>query len=201
MRIGVDVDNTIICYDDVFASLAIANGFDIARTAQKSDVKRWFHDQEMYDDFTRLQGQAYGSHISMAKVFDGVIAFLKEARGFACDVFLVSHKTEFPIIGEQINLHESVKNFLITQEVVSHAGYEHTISLENVFLESSIEAKLQRIRSLNLNFFIDDLPNILSHRNFPEGVSRIFFSKIKGCDPALESVRFGSWAEITRRIL
>jgi hypothetical protein len=201
MRIGIDIDNTIICYDKVFTSLARENGIEVDKKASKSDVKRCFHDRGMHDVFTRLQGQAYGSHISLAKIFDGVLPFLKKARGSAWELFLISHKTEFPIIGERINLHDAVKRFLIAEQVISETGLDHHISLQNVFLEPTLDLKLNRIGLLRLNYFVDDLPNVLLHEKFPSSTLPILFSQISDHEPTLEPCRCSTWSEITASIL
>lgn len=48
----------------------------------------------------------------------------------------------------------------------------YAIGLGNVFFESTREEKLARIRSLNLDRFIDDLVEVLENPDFPEGLER-----------------------------
>ena len=59
MRIGIDIDNTIVCYDHVFAPIAVQAGFDVPLSSTKSEVKKWFHERCLEDEFTNLQGQVY----------------------------------------------------------------------------------------------------------------------------------------------
>ena len=61
MRVGIDIDNTIICYDKAFALLAKMTGFDVPPSASKQEVKAWFHQNGLYEEFTILQGQVYES--------------------------------------------------------------------------------------------------------------------------------------------
>lgn len=77
MRIGIDFDNTIICYDEVFCHLAKSWGLinpDFKGTKQQlRDEIRTTHDDITWQ---RLQGKAYGEFIGHAKLFDGFKAFL-----------------------------------------------------------------------------------------------------------------------------
>ena len=63
MRIGIDIDNTIICYDRVFAAVAKSRGYTVHSSASKTEVKKWFHERGMHQAFTRLQGEVYGKFI------------------------------------------------------------------------------------------------------------------------------------------
>ena len=56
MRIGIDIDNTIICYDRVFAHVAMSQGFSVQSDASKRG-KKWFHERDMQQAFTLLQGE------------------------------------------------------------------------------------------------------------------------------------------------
>ena len=80
MRIGIDIDNTIICYDRVFAAVAKSRGFSVQSSASKTEVKKWFHERDMRQAFTHLQGEVYGKFIDLANLFDGVLAFIDFAK-------------------------------------------------------------------------------------------------------------------------
>ena len=47
---------------------------------------------------------------------------------------------------------------------------------ERIFFESSAIAKIRKIKSLNLDFFVDDLVTILNHRQFPDVTKKILFN-------------------------
>jgi hypothetical protein len=49
----------------------------------------------------RLQGQVYGKHILLAKVFAGVHEFICLAKMRGHEVFVVSHKSEFGHFDEE----------------------------------------------------------------------------------------------------
>jgi hypothetical protein len=176
MRIGIDIDNTIICYDHVFAAVANSRGFCVQSSASKTEVKKWFHERDMHQAFTHLQGEVYGKFIDLANLFDGVLAFIEFAKKSGCHLFLVSHKTRYPLVGEKVDLHKSARNFLIDKNVISKSGVVG-VPPNNVFFESTLNRKINRISTLNLDFFIDDLLQIFEHSDFPKTTNFVHFSQ------------------------
>ncbi len=196
MRIGIDIDNTIICYDRVFAAVAISRGYSVHSNASKTEVKKWFHERDMHQAFTHLQGEVYGKFIDLANLFDGVLAFIEFAKKSGCNLFLVSHKTRYPLVGEKVDLHKSARNFLIDNNVISKCGGVG-VPPNNVFFESSLDRKINRISTLNLDFFIDDLLQVFEHLNFPKTTNFVHFSQdlVKNVPNGKVST-FQNWKEI-----
>ena len=176
MRIGIDIDNTIICYDRVFAHVAMSQGFPVKSNASKNEVKKWFHEREMQQAFTLLQGEVYGKFIDLASLFDGVLAFVDVAKRAGCHLFLVSHKTRYPLVGEKFDLHKSASRFLTDNNVISKYNGVGVHS-KNVFFECTLSRKINRIAALNLDFFIDDLLQVFQHSNFPKKTNFMHFSQ------------------------
>ena len=196
MRIGIDIDNTIICYDRVFAAVAKSRGYSVHSSASKTEVKKWFHERDMHQAFTRLQGEVYGTFIDLANLFDGVLAFIEFAKKSDCHLFLVSHKTRYPLIGEKVNLHKSARNFLIDNNVISKCGGVG-VPLNNVFFEGTLNRKIKRISTLKLDFFIDDLLQVFEHSNFPETTNFVHFSRDLVTNVSNGKVpTFPSWKQI-----
>ncbi|MGB2051385.1 MAG: haloacid dehalogenase-like hydrolase, partial [Candidatus Puniceispirillaceae bacterium] len=137
MRVGIDIDNTIICYDKAFASLAKKTGFDVPSSASKQEVKAWFHQQGLHEEFTILQGQIYGQFISMAHIFEGVLHFIADAIRQRHQLYLVSHKTKYPIKGDQVDLHEAAINFLSQQNIVCDQK-PNAIPFDHVYFEQTL---------------------------------------------------------------
>ena len=87
MRIGIDIDNTIICYDRVFAAVAKSRGYSLRTVVhQKLRLKNGFTNGTCAT-FTRLQGEVYGKFIDLANLFDGVLAFIEFAKKSDCHLF------------------------------------------------------------------------------------------------------------------
>ena len=196
MRIGIDIDNTIICYDRVFAHVAMSQGYSVHSDASKNEVKKWFHERDMQQAFTLLQGEVYGKFIGLASLFDGVHAFIDVAKKAGCHLFLVSHKTRYPLVGEKFDLHKSASRFLIDNNVISK--YNNVgVHSNNVFFEGTLARKIHRIAALNLDFFIDDLLQVFQHSNFPKKTNFMHFSQeLPEISLTDEFSTFANWKQI-----
>lgn len=190
--LGVDFDNTLVCYDTVFGEVAEEEGMlASARGLTKHEVKRRFHDAGRYDDWTRLQGLVYGPHIDRAKPFPGARDFLLGARTAGWHVVLVSHKTRHPVLGDAWDLHAAAREWL------SRQGWQELLE---PFFELTLAAKLQRISRLGCQIFVDDLPEVLLHSEFPGQVQGWLFDPQDNHAGVFLSSRVTSWADAARRL-
>src|SRR5579883_2684875 len=81
MRIGIDFDNTIACYDGVFHAAALERGLippDLAR--DKNSVRDHLNGSGRKDDFTELQGYVYGARMDLVSPFPGFAEFIRVAK-------------------------------------------------------------------------------------------------------------------------
>lgn len=186
MRIGIDFDNTIVCYDGVFHAAALERGLipaDLAR--DKNAVRDHLNGAGRADAFTELQGHVYGARMELASPYPGFGEFVAAARKAGHALVIVSHKTRHPMLGAPHDLHAAARAFLATQGLVG-AG-RHQIAPTDVFFEVTKEAKVARIAALGCDAFVDDLPEIFALPDFPDHARRILF------DPA------GQFAELARQ--
>src|SRR5580700_3274685 len=97
VRIGLDFDNTIVCYDRVFRDIAIRAGFVgedfIGRKRDLRDALRRGSAGEQRWQW--LQAQAYGPFLVEAEPFEGVDRFVSDCRNTGVELFIVSHKSAF----------------------------------------------------------------------------------------------------------
>ncbi len=196
MLIGLDFDNTIVCYDQLFHRLALERGL-IPDTlpATKQAVRDSLRSSGREADWTELQGIAYGPRITDAKPFAGVLAFLRKCRTVGKEVVIISHKTKHPYLGEKHDLHSAAHNFLAT-----HGFYETLdtgLAPSGVFLEPTLGEKMARIGALACDAFVDDLPEVLMEPRFPSNVTKILFDPADSWTQAGELTRAGSWNECT----
>jgi len=178
VRIGVDFDNTIITYDDVFLTTARAWGLigpDFTGRKQAiRDAIRMLPDGEI--SWQKLQGQVYGKGLAQAAMFDGVDAFLRRCRLSNVPVAIISHKTEFGHYDpDRVNLRDAARAWMSQRGFFQDSGYG--IPPEAVYFEGTRLDKLARITQLGCTHFIDDLDEVLSDPGFPPGVERILFSE------------------------
>jgi hypothetical protein len=197
MRIGIDFDNTIACYDGVFHAAAMERGLipvDLAR--DKNSVRDHLNGSGRKDDFTELQGYVYGTRMDLVSPYPGFAEFVAAARQAGHALFVVSHKTRHPILGPKHDMHAAARGFLAARDLVG--GASHQIDPANVFFELTKEEKVARAHALACEVFIDDLPEILAMSGFPDGMRKVLFDpehQFEGKAAQLD--RRGSWAEIT----
>ena len=199
LRIGIDFDNTIIAYDDVFCIAAKACGlihpeFSGSKQAVR-DAIRLLPDGELA--WQRLQGQVYGKGIGGAKMVVGVESFLRRCRAEGCAVVVVSHKTEYGHFDiDRVNLRKAALDWMAGQELL---GGDYGIALANVYFESTRADKLARIATLSLTHFIDDLEEVLGDPDFSPNVERILFAD--GAQPASPSyISCSTWRDIELQV-
>ena len=200
MLIGIDFDNTLVTYEQVFRDVAIARGLigpDFAGTKQEiRDHIRLLPDGDLA--WQRLQGFVYGKGIANAQIFQGADGFLRRARAEGAPVVVVSHKTEYGHYDpDRVNLRESARAWMRTNGFFASSGFG--IPAENVFFEGSRAEKLERIARLGCSCFIDDLEEVLGDPDFPVGISRILFSQSKPVRAAPYTV-CTSWRQIEEHV-
>lgn len=177
IHLGLDLDNTIICYDHVFVNVAksmniIPQDYMGSKQSLKQFIFQKFLDGEII--WQQLQGQIYGKYIHEARVYDGFFPFLKKCLTKPnMKISIVSHKTIYGHMDpEKINLRKAALDWLTDNQII---GYEN-FSSENVFFESSREEKVKKIRDLACTHFVDDLIEVFSENMFPKKIKKFLFS-------------------------
>lgn len=174
MRIGIDFDNTIACYDGVFHAAALERGLiptDLAR--DKNSVRDHLNGSGRKDDFTELQGYVYGTRMDLVSPYPGFAAFVGRAQHAGHTLFIVSHKTRHPLRGPQHDLHAAARGFLLAHGLIGESPAR--IDPARVYFELTKEQKVARAARLDCDMFIDDLPEILGLPGFPHDMRKILF--------------------------
>lgn len=173
-RLGIDFDNTIVCYDALFHRVALEGGWIPADLpANKSDVRNHLRSIGREDVWTEMQGQVYGARMAEATPYPGALRFIWACRAAGIEVFIISHKTRTPFAGEPHDLHAAALDWLTRQGVFDPARLG--LPRENVFFELTKAEKLGRIRATGCSHYIDDLPELLAEPSFPKDVDRVLF--------------------------
>lgn len=201
LRIGIDFDNTIVCYDDAFVRMArsenlVSASFRGCKADVRDFVRRLADGEEKWQ---RLQGKVY-AHMDDAGLFDGVEEFLRRCRQRDdISVFIVSHKTEFGHSDSSgLNLRKVACDWMTKQGFFEERGFR--IPVENLYFESTRDDKIERIARLGCTHFIDDLEEVLEDSRFPAGVRRILFLNRRRGKPAVSYDVCADWREIQRVI-
>lgn len=196
MHIGIDFDNTIINYDNVFYEVALEHKVvPPAIKPTKLAVRDWLRSQDKEEIWTEIQGYVYGARITEAEAYPGIFEFLRWAKSKNISVSIISQKTVKPFIGPGYDLHKSAKMW-IEEHLNDETG--PLIAMKNIYFEITRENKWARIASTAATHFIDDLPEILTAEAFPETAQRILFDPEGKHGKAEDSflITMNNWKEI-----
>ncbi|MBF0324314.1 hypothetical protein [Magnetospirillum moscoviense] len=185
MLIGLDLDNTLIGYDQAFLAVAAEMGLVATDfTGTKADIRAALRARPGGEtDWQRLQGQVYGPRIDLAEAMPGSCDFIVRARALGHDLVIVSHKTRtghFDPTGT--DLRQAALGWLERQGYFSRLGFAR----DDIHFEDDRAAKLARIRALAPAIFIDDLAELLDDPDFPA---------------ATRAILLDDWAKVSARVL
>ena len=195
--IGIDFDNTMINYDDVFLNRAMGLNLIIADTNKNKkelrDRIRLLPDGEII--WQKMQAFVYGHGIAGACLNEGVADFFKTCVQRGIKVYVVSHKTEHsPFDDDQVNLRQAALDWMIANGFFRTEGL--ALNQDQVYFEATRLEKIGRLKSLGCTHFIDDLEEIFLEKTFPEGVEKILFTPIPPPAVADDIKVFKSWGRI-----
>ncbi len=176
MHIGLDLDNTLVGYDRVFAQAAQQQGLlPQGWQGGKQKLRKLLRSRERGDeDWQLLQGQVYGALMYQAELMPGAGWFLLHCRAKDVRVSVVSHKTRYsPKDPERVPLREMALCWMTNKGFFDPDRFG--ISPESVYFEDTREQKVKRIAALGCTHFVDDLLEVFSEPEFPIHVARILF--------------------------
>ena len=201
IRIGIDFDNTIAGYDNVFLRVAkeiklIPSDFEGSKKSIRDAIRK-LDDGE--NKWQCLQGRVYGRNMKDAHMIDGVADFLSYCRNLNdVDIYIVSHKTEYGHYDPmKINLRDAAMSWMESNKFFKKETGGFGIDRERVFFEFTRNEKLERIRILGCCYFIDDLEEVLNDIRFPQNTRRILFTN--GATDNIKNISYDicqSWHEI-----
>ena len=173
-HIGIDLDNTIICYDDSFYRVGVEHGFIPEHVnAEKSEVKTYLTGLPggQYQ-WEKLQGLVYGKQIHQASIFTGILDFIDACATLKIKVSIVSHKTLWAHHDpDKTNLRKAALSFLQKNEILS----SDRLGEDEIYFCGTLKEKVRTIEHLNCCIFIDDLIKVFEHPAFPPTCHPILF--------------------------
>jgi hypothetical protein len=193
VRIGIDLDNTLICFDEAFQRVGreeglLAPAFHGDKAAVKRQLLAERPDGGLWET---LQGLVYGRRIDAARLFDGVPQFLELSRAGGHSVSIVSHKTVLahrdPL---RTDLRAAALRWMEDKGFFDAAGLG--LQREQVYFEDTREAKISRIAALGLEVFVDDLAEVLGDKRMPAACRKILF----GSWPQERFEQYANWHEL-----
>lgn len=200
MRIGFDLDNTIINYENLFAKSARQLYSDeiCALSASKEDVKDVVKARKGNDGWVRVQAHVYGKLIKEASIYPGFEDFVNELIAQNHQLIICSHKTEGPVknIDFDADFRSAARNFL---EKSSLSSYVKCGLIDVVFCDS-LASKISEIKRLECDYFIDDLRVVVDELSKSAHLVPIHFSPNDITDSTDLSPSL-NWFEIRQRVL
>jgi len=193
MRIGIDFDNTIVCYDEVFYLTALEKGlipFQLSRT--KLAVRNYLRAQGQEEEWILLQGLVYGPSMKHAVAFPGCKNFFDQSNAHKISLAIISHKTRNPERGPPHDLHQSARLWLQNNKFL----FQPTFFIPTYF-ELTRAEKIRRIIALKCTIFIDDLPEFLLEAELPPFLRRILFDPHNQYTEWCTTERCTSWDMIS----
>ena len=195
IKLGLDFDNTIVCYDAAIAVLA-EEMFDlppeIPRT--KLGLRNYLRAEGREPEWTVFQGELYGPGMHHAQPFEGAIETMLQLVAAGHELAIVSHRSRRPYAGKPHDLHAAAQGWVaerlqITGLFAADSGSVH-------FLETRQE-KLARIAELRCQVFLDDLPEVLGDPGFPASTAGILFDPSSGSATPEGHRRISAWSELS----
>jgi hypothetical protein len=172
VRIGLDLDNTLIRYDRAFHAAALERGLiPEGLDADKQAVCRHIRVHAGEPEWQRLQGYVYGAGLEQAELYPGVMDFLQRAKRQGDALMIVSHKTQFGHFdAARVNLRDAARHFLGARGVFDF------VSRDDVHFFATREEKVRYIGELNCHVFVDDLEEVFTEPGWPEATRKIWFN-------------------------
>jgi hypothetical protein len=170
INVGIDLDNTIISYNNSFLRLAKKYNLNKRKVLNKNILKKNIIKKFGMSEWTKCQGKIYGKEILINNSYEDVkknLLFLKKKF----NIFLISHRSKYPYLGKKIDLHKQATKWLNKKKFL---GKKKIFEKKNIFFETSLQKKIIRINKLNCQIFIDDLLLVL--KRLPISVAKIHFT-------------------------
>ena len=97
-------------------------------------------------EWTAIQGKVYGKRMLKALPYKGVIQFIQKiSKEKKFKIFIVSHKTLHPIVGEKINLHKLSRKWIEKNKIF--ISRNNNFKNQILFLKTK-EKKINKIVNL-----------------------------------------------------
>ncbi len=180
MRLGLDLDHTLISYDDLIREQMIERGWlepdsPLYRKSELRDHLRLQRNGEVR--WQRIQAWLYTDGLDRAQPTPALHHLIDFIRYHQIETWIVSHKTTHANYDPLYRpLRHCAIEWLRRQNFFSPSGLN--LPPERVVFCSTLDEKIARITELNFSVFIDDLPEVLLHPKFPHSVRRLQYRSV-----------------------
>jgi len=194
---GLDLDNTIILYSEVFRTAALALGLIPSDFAASKAMIRT-HVRALPDgerEWQRLQSWVYGPGVAGATIAPGAPEFIARCRASGATVSIVSHKTRHGAIRHDgPDFHQAARAWLTAHGLVG--GGTALVSADAVFFEATRAGKVARLRALGCTDIVDDLEEVFLEQSFPRDVASYLLALDRDDSPEGPWTLCRNWRQI-----
>lgn len=191
INIGIDFDNTIVDYSNLFGKIAFEKKIIKKNISySKKNIRDYFVDQNKEDLWTKLQGEVYGKYINRAKPYKNFKKIINSLSEDKYEKFIISHKTKFPYLGRKYNLHKSATNWLSNNNFFKNNYFKK----KNVYFNQSLKKKISVITKLKCKYFIDDSLYVLEM--LPNNITKILFDPDKNYKKNKKYLKLSDWKDL-----
>jgi hypothetical protein len=169
---GFDLDNTLIDYSAaveeycrIMTIIPCTNIGMLREQLRKNNVSDY--------EWQLAQGWLYTEGLQFAQVGLGSVDLCSYLTQAGYRLYIVSHKTTHtPEFCGNIPLHDLANNWIQKSTIANY--FKET---EQIHYESTRELKVQKIKELALNYFVDDLEEIFNESKFPSNTKSFLINK------------------------
>ena len=126
-----------------------------------------------------------------AEIYKGVKESFKYLLKKNIKIKIISHKTQYPYMGEKVDLRLSALKWIESNILNEISDINFTRS--DIFFENTIGEKVNKIKELSCDIYVDDLPEILDL--LPDKIKRVLFSSSANIDVNYKYKVMKSWSE------
>jgi hypothetical protein len=190
MRIGLDFDNTIVCYDqaiEILAEQTFRLPAGLPRT--KLALRDFLRQEGREPEWTAFQGALYGPGMQHAQPFPQAVETMLALQEQGHELVIVSHRSLRPYAGPAHYLHAAAWGW-VRERLESQGLFKDG----HVYFHETREAKIAAIGSLGCDVFLDDLPEVLGDDRFPAKTLGILFDS-EGSHKEISLLKLHHWGE------
>ena len=167
IRFGFDLDNTLIDYSASVLKYCQIN--NLKKCDNIGELRQLLRKSNINNNAWQVaQCWLYTTGLEYANFSEGAIDLIHHLHKKNIDIYIVSHKTEFtPNFCERKNLRHLALTWLKNSEIVNVLP-----DFKNLYFEGTRQEKIAQINRLNLDYFVDDLFEVLNDPNLAKSISK-----------------------------
>jgi len=163
LKIGFDIDNTLIDYSPSIRSAASdIFGLEMPSGVSKAQAIDLLKREVGLSAWTELQGYVYAEYAMFATPFANALQSLRTVIQMGMVVHLVSHKSSYPASNRKVNLRDWAITMLDTTGILDEVVTRQQLAGDSIHLCETFEDKIKTIENLKFDIFVDDLVDVLT---------------------------------------